>query len=259
MPREITIKGGEEARLDLGVIRGAAISGTVLIYGTKDTVLADTSRAPLVELGGHPNVVLELANPVESHRRISDNRGRFSFTGIRPGRWTLEVVDGNLPTNAYFEKDKFELELKPGGAQQVELKVLPRKRRIQIVQAGKVLEETKPGERKKPVPPPVKPQPERVVAAKPRPPAVQPAPVKAVDTTYIIVRLPRGLGYSIQTSSWSTERGASREAARILRAFGYYTYVKKVVLPERGTWYRVYVGIFALREAAEKAAQEIRK
>jgi cell division septation protein DedD len=163
-----------------------------------------------------------------------------------------------LPTNAYFEKGKFDLELKPGGAEQVVLKVLPRKRRIQIVQAGKVLEETKLGERKKPVPPPARPQPERVVAAKPRPPAVQP-PVKPVDTTYIIVRLPRGLGYSIQTSSWSTERRASREAARILKAFGYYTYVKKVVLPDRGTWCRVYVGIFALREAAEKAAQEIRK
>jgi len=150
MPREITIKGGEEARLDLGVIRGAAISGTVLIYGTKDTVLADTSRAPLVELGGHPNVVLELANPVESHRRISDNRGRFSFTGIRPGRWTLRVIEGNLPVNHNFERESLDLEVSPGGTQQVTLKILPRRRRIQILQEGKLLVETKPTPEKKP-------------------------------------------------------------------------------------------------------------
>jgi TolA-binding protein len=104
----------------------------------------------LVELGGHPNVVLELANPVESHRRISDYRGRFSFTGIRPGRWTLRVIEGNLPVNHNFERESLDLEVSPGGTQQVTLKILPRRKRIQILQEGKLLVETKPTPEKKP-------------------------------------------------------------------------------------------------------------
>ena len=251
MPREITIKGGEEARVDLGVIRGATISGTVLLYGLIDSVQIDTTRIAYAELGGHSNVILELANSLESHRRISDNRGRFSFTGMRPGRWSLQVVEGNLPANHYFEKEGVELEVAPGGTQHIELKILPRRRRIQILQEGKLLEETKPVERKKPAQPPV--------VAKPPRPTTKLAPIKTLDTTHIVVRLPKETGFSILVSSWVTEEKAVREAANLQRAFGYHAFVRKTVLRQLGTRYSVYVGNFSSKKLAEIAAQEIRK
>ena len=267
MPREVTIQGGEEARLDLGVVRGAVISGAVLIYGTRDTVEADSARTITVELGGHPNVILELSNSVESHRRLSDNRGRFTFSGIRPGRWVLQVLEGNLPANHYFEKESFEVELVPGGAELVLFKVLPRKRRIQIVQEGGVLRETRAADAKKPIaapvrptpPPTTKPQPERVVVAKPQVPPVHPTPVRMADTSYIVLRIPGESAYTIQTSSWPREDRARREAQRFEQASGYQAFVDKVDLPSLGVRYRVYVGRFSTKRLADLAAEELRK
>lgn len=267
MPREVTIQGGEEARLDLGVVRGAVISGTVLIYGTRDTVEVDSARTITVEIGGHPNVILELSNSLESHRRLSDNRGRFTFSGVRPGRWVLQVLEGNLPANHYIERESFEVELMPGGTQQALFKILPRKRRIQIVQEGGVLQETKAADRRRPVTvparpptsPPARPQPERAVAVRPQVPPVQPTPVRTTETSYIVLRIPGESAYTIQTSSWPGEDRARREAERLEQMCGYQTFVDKVDLPSLRVRYRVYVGRFSTKRLAELAAEELRK
>jgi cell division septation protein DedD len=259
MPHEVVVKGGEEARLDLGVIRGTRVSGTVLIYAMKDTVIADSAQTLVVELGGHPNVVLELSNSLESHRRVTDNRGRFSFTGIRPGQWTLQVIEGNLPPNYYIERERLELRLAPGSIYQDTLKVLPRKRRIQILQEGQVLRETRMPERRRPTLRPVAPRPEPVVAAKPQPPTTQQVPKRISGTQFIVVQVPEELAYTIQMSSWAREEKAIHEAESLRKAFGYHTFVEKVTLPRLGVRYRVYVGRFSTRRIAELAAEEIKK
>jgi len=262
MPREVTIRGGEAARLDIGVIRAATISGTVLIYGTKDSLRVDTTRAPFVELGGHANVVLELSNAVEAQRRISDNRGRFSFSGIRPGQWTLRVIEGNLPTNYYLERETLDVDLSPGDEQDVTIKVLPRRRRIQIVGGGKVLVETKPAERKAPEPKQVEPPrpipiPKATEVRKPEQRHIQRPPAVG-ESVPMVVHYPRSRAYTVQMSSWETEAKAVWEASRLEKAFGYYTFVRRIDLPEFGVRYRVYVGYFDTRALAESAAQELR-
>ena len=263
MPREIAIQGGEAARVDIGVVRAATVSGTVLIYGAKDSLQVDTTSSPLVELGGHPNVVLELSNAVEAQRRITDTRGRFSFAGVRPGQWTLRVIEGNLPANYYFEKESLDVDLPPGGEQTVTLKVLPRKRRIQIVGGGKVLVETKPTERK-PVerkqvePPRPTPVPKPVEARKPEQRQIQ-LPSAVADLGPIVVRYPKRRAFTVQMSSWETEAKARQEARRLEKAYGYYTFVRRIDLPEFGVRFRVFVGYFRTKALAESAAKEIRE
>ena len=140
LPHEVRIVGGQETRYDISLSRAIGVSGVVVLFGMKDQALGDTSQPQLIEQGGHPNVILELSNPEESNRRVSDNRGRFSFAGIRPGKWTLRILEGNLPQNCYFEKDSYVIDAAPGVSMEYTFKALPRKRRIQILQQGKTLE-----------------------------------------------------------------------------------------------------------------------
>lgn len=157
MPKEVVIRGGEEARVDIGVVRSATVSGVITLHGFAKTETGDSTAGPIVELGGHPSAVLELSNGVEVNRRVADNRGRFVFADIRPGKWKLQVIDGNLPEFHFLEKDAIELELQPGMKEEVSFKVLPRKRKILILQEGKVLEAGKPAEQKKPTVTPTQP------------------------------------------------------------------------------------------------------
>jgi hypothetical protein len=140
LPHEVTIVGGQETRYDMSLTRSIGVSGTVLLFGMKEQALGDTSQPQLIEQGGHPDVILELSNLEESSRRVSDNRGRFSFTGIRPGKWTLRILEGNLPQNTYFERDSYVIDATPGASMEFTFKAIPRKRRIQILQQGKTLE-----------------------------------------------------------------------------------------------------------------------
>ncbi|MBI3787860.1 MAG: hypothetical protein HY276_06325, partial [Ignavibacteriales bacterium] len=157
MPKEVMIKGGEEVRVDIGVVRSAMVSGSITLYGFAKTESGDSTSGPIVELGGRPNAVLELSNEAEVNRRVSDNHGRFVFADIRPGKWKLQVIDGNLPEFHFIEKDAIEVELKPGANEEVSFKILPRKRKILILQEGKVLESGKPEVQKKPTGTPTSP------------------------------------------------------------------------------------------------------
>jgi hypothetical protein len=140
LPHEVNVLGGQETRFDISLSRSISVSGVVLLYGMKEQLIADTAQPQVFEQGGHANVILELSNGDEVNRRVTDSRGRFSFSGIRPATWTLRIVEGNLPQNTYFEKDSFVIEAAPGSSMEYTFKALPRKRRIQILQQGKTLE-----------------------------------------------------------------------------------------------------------------------
>lgn len=64
--------------------------------------------------------------------------------------------------------------------------------------------------------------------------------------------------YLIQVSSY-TDKEASVRAAMRLREKGNYGLVSHVHIPEKGDWYRVFVGFYQSFEAAQKAALELKK
>ncbi len=171
-PMGVTIAGGKKSRAEVGVTRSASVTGRVVLYqfvrklpegepaGGEENAMnlppgdaantqqpatgavsTEAADGALVESHGLPNIFVELTNPSETLRRITDGKGRFFFEDVRPGDWTLKIYDAGLPENHYLEQDTFTLELKPGDRKEVFARVLPKKRRIKIIEEGGVLGE----------------------------------------------------------------------------------------------------------------------
>ena len=64
--------------------------------------------------------------------------------------------------------------------------------------------------------------------------------------------------YSLQVASYK-ERAKAEEAAKKLASLGFKPRVLAVDLPAKGRWYRIVIGGFESREAAQKAADRISK
>ena len=72
-------------------------------------------------------------------RRLTNREGRFEFEEVRPREWTLKIYEDNLPKYHYFERDTFNFELKPGERKEILVKVLQKKRPINIIEEGEIL------------------------------------------------------------------------------------------------------------------------
>jgi hypothetical protein len=230
LPMEVMIRGGEDVDFDIGVTRSGTVTGIVRLFAFAEG-LSDTGSVRYDERGGHQGVVLELGNGTEIQRRVTDNKGRFVFSDVRPGAWTVTVVDGNLPEYHFVEKEVQHVEIKPGESGELAFKVLPKRRRIQILQEGRVIEAVKPVEKGRQVRPaakpavkesPVRPVAKSAVKESPARPVVKPAE-RGVQVPWaakqcIVGPYVQGSGFLIHISSWSTESGArvaAREAERL--------------------------------------------
>ncbi|MDQ1316438.1 MAG: hypothetical protein QG588_85, partial [Candidatus Poribacteria bacterium] len=171
MPLEVTIEGGKETTIKLGVIRSATMNGRVVvfkpknhngnhnhsngnngnqIYVTKEGSSGNslngsgsvgTSEIEFVESYGLADVLVEASNGSEIKRRITDSEGRFEFKDLCPGKWNFKVNDTNLPEYHYLEKDTFDISLKPGEKEEILVRVLPKQRPVRIIKEGGTLKE----------------------------------------------------------------------------------------------------------------------
>ncbi|MBF8247392.1 MAG: hypothetical protein HW374_192 [Bacteroidetes bacterium] len=233
IPMEIAVRGGEESFVELTVVRSATITGSILLFGPRQQTESDTSSA-MVQLQEQSGVFLELASGTEVHRRVSDNRGRFVFNDLRPGRWELKNVGGNVPLYHNFEKDSFVFHLKPGSLEVPVFNILPRKRQIRIIQEGSLVQEVKP----------------KADTTK----QIQPSQPTAADEQCIVVYNSARKGYVIQLSSWTSRTKANRLATHAKESFpGYEPFVQTVNLPKLGIRHRVQIGTYPTERAAEAA------
>ncbi len=143
------------------VTQAAQLSGKVMVYGYEKNVNGTTmskepsgtneahyvtgkssgynENAKLIEDHGLRNTIVELRNTSEIRRTLTDSRGHFEFEQLRPAEWTLKINSGNLPEYHYLEKDTFKVNLKSGERKEISAKVLPRKRRIRIIDEPQIL------------------------------------------------------------------------------------------------------------------------
>jgi hypothetical protein len=87
---------------------------------------------------GLGNLLVEISDGDRVMRAFTDTRGRFSFQGLHPGLWQLKVYDHGLPSQHHFGTAEMELTLKPGVSAEVTFRVVPRMRRVIIIDEGTV-------------------------------------------------------------------------------------------------------------------------
>ncbi len=229
MPMEVNVLGGEETNLDLGVTRSVLVTGTVILYNSKETTLGDTSTSS-IDLGGKSGVFLELTNGTDYNRRVTDSRGRFTFTDIRPGMWTLSVIGGDIPEYHVVVPAAIDINAKPGEKKEVAIQLVPRKRTIKILQEGTII-------------PQALTKPEKTVE-------LQPAP-KKTPLPCIVYFDARKRGFILQISSWVTKRKAIRVARQAEEFSGKKSFTVAARIPSLGTRYRVFLSLFKTAKEAE--------
>jgi hypothetical protein len=141
-------KSGKAASFTVGVARGARLRGRVKVFDFRST--APDAADSLVDAGTLSNVTFALQGARDTLYQTTDERGQIDFGAIPPGRWTLTVLPGaTIPDHHAFQNERIDLQLLPGEARDVEMRVVPRKRTITIV----------PGETLTARPQPQKPKP----------------------------------------------------------------------------------------------------
>jgi len=133
-PERVAIHGAEEARLDIRTVKGASVSGAIVEYDFQTSPGIDGTDTSIVARGGLAGFLLELSDGSDRHRRFTGAHGRFDFSGIVPGRWTLRVVSGDVPADHSLERDFFVLDIRSGSREEVLFRILPRKRTIILLE-----------------------------------------------------------------------------------------------------------------------------
>ncbi len=222
MPYEVVVRGGETATLGIGVTRSVQVTGTVELPGRGESAAGDTS-APIGNSAGQAGVLLELTNGKDYNRRISDSHGRFTFADIRPGVWRLSVIGGNIPEYHSVVPESLTLDLRPGEQKDVPIRLVPRKRAIRILQEGTIV----PGG------------------------AVRPEQTTQSPTGCMISFDSTRNEFILQVSSWVTRTRARQAAANAEEISGLKSFTVLAQVPNVGRRYRVFLGGFHTREAAE--------
>jgi uncharacterized protein (DUF2141 family) len=154
-PRPIEVKGGETSQVSIRITPSCRVTGRLSLRepdsdgnvrtemkqdpagkfslkGQEGVADKDKSALKLV------NILVEISRGEESIRQVTDDKGRFSFYDLRPGIWTVKVAADNLPAYHYVEKESYQVELKGGEEQVIDIQVLPRVRKIQMIDEGQI-------------------------------------------------------------------------------------------------------------------------
>ena len=233
MPFEVVVKGGGDSHIEIGVTRSASIMGSLIRYDFKGDIQTDSTNEQLIEGGGQPNIVIELSNGTERQRRSTDGHGSFHFSDLRPGIWRLKIVDGDPPPYHHFEKDSLDIEAMPGGVREVLVKILPKRRKIQILEGGHLIES-------------------------PGLPGQNVFSTRSNKEGCRVFARPDKSGFLIEVSSWPTRMQALKEAASVEKVIGYKASVEGLAGTKGESRFVVQLGVFSTSDEAEAVCRQLR-
>jgi hypothetical protein len=128
-PTRFQLAVAQSARLDVAIRRFAALSTT------------GTTQDSLVDAGPLANTTLVLASGHDTLYRATNDQGTASFTDVPPGTWVI-TMRGDAPPFHRFDPDRVELTLAPGETRALTMRLLPRKRDVQMIGAPRELKPT---------------------------------------------------------------------------------------------------------------------
>ena len=156
LPIIVDVEGGKTTAIEIGVVSYCRITGTVAVFApdsnkklnhedripNNNLFLEGSDQVKGKELG-LKDIMVQITKGLEILRQVTDEQGKFSFEDIRPGKWTLKVYNYNLPAHHYLEQEEFQIEIGPGEAKKVGIRVFPRLRPVQIIDEGEIKQQNK--------------------------------------------------------------------------------------------------------------------
>jgi len=166
-PMDVAVREGEEVHMKISVTRSARVSGQINVHhpAGQNCALVDEKGNGFIagdgnhnkqqrkdqdqsaekedpgEVEGLANVVIELKMGSETQRRITDSEGRFVFERVRPGQYEIKVLAARVPDHYYIEQDTFNVGVTSGCKKDISIRILPKKRSINMIQQGGMLME----------------------------------------------------------------------------------------------------------------------
>ena len=126
MPMKVTVEKGIKPSVNFGLTKSVTIRGSVELEPDKKKTKAEEKRPP-------SNVfIFEITSGKETFRRLADEYSRFEFPDLRPGTWTLKILNSDHFHNFYFERTEWELELPAGTIKELKINLLRKRREIKF-------------------------------------------------------------------------------------------------------------------------------
>jgi len=123
--RPLPLRIGDVARpLVLPVTNSASLTVDLVRY--EHPTLRDAVRGDEpVAAGGLANGVVEARDAHGRVRRLTDGDGTARFTDLRPGTWTVELVEAALPDGIALEREIYTVTVARGDTAALEMRALP--------------------------------------------------------------------------------------------------------------------------------------
>jgi hypothetical protein len=132
------------ATFDVAVEPAGQISGTIRRLVVARTGVGSEPDS-LADGGPVEGATVLLIGARDTLYRVTDASGRYLFTDVPSGTWTI-LVQGELSPQAQWERDRVSTELQAGGALVVDFRLVPRRRKVKIV-GGDGFDESKQQDR----------------------------------------------------------------------------------------------------------------
>jgi cell division septation protein DedD len=127
LPIKISVEENRDTELYFGIIESAQLKGQLLIKNDPEAEQLVPSEQPSL-----PPLLVELGDGTESFTQLTDTDGKFSFTELRPGKWTVTIHQNPSFSDFDLEIDQRTVELSPGDREFLDFYYLPRKRTIRF-------------------------------------------------------------------------------------------------------------------------------
>ena len=129
---DISPSATRPAKFSLAIARGGSVRALVSRLDAAGGTLSPNADS-LVTVAMEPNVLVALVGARDTIYQASDDRGRVDFGAVAPGRWALVVMPGDLPDHHVFEAGRIELNVQPGGRDDVALRLVPQRRTVTFI------------------------------------------------------------------------------------------------------------------------------
>ena len=77
-------------------------------------------------------MIIEAKKGDEIYRVLTDDNGDFSFNGLRPGNWSVQVYKNGIPKEYELLTEFFSVNLASGQDETIEVKLKEKQRRIKF-------------------------------------------------------------------------------------------------------------------------------